>query len=128
LFCKKRNTTHQHSFSFVFLSTALEISNPKGLVKYWYSFYFLILSAPKISNPKGPIKHWHSFPLVFLSASEISNPKGPIEGPFLIQKNQKHEPNIVEVTHLCIMHRVHTSTKYFMGARQYPTVHIFTIL
>jgi hypothetical protein len=24
-------------------------------------------------------------------------------------KNQKHEPNIVEITHLCIMHRVHTS-------------------
>ncbi len=24
-------------------------------------------------------------------------------------KNQKHEPNIVEVTHMCIMHRVHTS-------------------
>jgi hypothetical protein len=24
-------------------------------------------------------------------------------------KNQKHEPNIVEVTQLCIMHRVHTS-------------------
>jgi hypothetical protein len=22
-------------------------------------------------------------------------------------KNQKHEPNIVEVTHMCIMHRVH---------------------
>ncbi len=25
-------------------------------------------------------------------------------------KNQKHEPNIVEVTHLCIMHRVYTSS------------------
>jgi hypothetical protein len=25
-------------------------------------------------------------------------------------KNQKYEPNIVEVTHLCIMHRVHTSS------------------
>ncbi len=24
-------------------------------------------------------------------------------------KNQKHEPNIVEVTHLCIMHKVHTN-------------------
>ncbi len=24
-------------------------------------------------------------------------------------KNQKHQPNIVEITHLCIMHRVHTS-------------------
>jgi hypothetical protein len=24
-------------------------------------------------------------------------------------KNQKHEPNIVEITHLCIMHRAHTS-------------------
>ncbi len=28
-------------------------------------------------------------------------------------KNQKHEPNIVEVTHLCIMHRVHTSNRLF---------------
>jgi hypothetical protein len=26
-------------------------------------------------------------------------------------KNQKHQPNIVEITHLCIMHRVHTSRK-----------------
>jgi hypothetical protein len=25
-------------------------------------------------------------------------------------KNQKHQPNIVEITHLCIMHEVHTST------------------
>jgi hypothetical protein len=25
-------------------------------------------------------------------------------------KNQKHQPNIVEITHLCIMHGVHTST------------------
>jgi len=24
-------------------------------------------------------------------------------------KNQKHEPNIVEITHLCIMHGAHTS-------------------
>jgi hypothetical protein len=24
-------------------------------------------------------------------------------------KNQKHEPNIVKVTHLCIMHMVHSS-------------------
>jgi hypothetical protein len=24
-------------------------------------------------------------------------------------KNQKHQPNIVEMTHLCIMHGVHTS-------------------
>jgi hypothetical protein len=23
-------------------------------------------------------------------------------------KNQKHQPNIVEITHLCIMHRAHT--------------------
>jgi hypothetical protein len=23
--------------------------------------------------------------------------------------NQKHEPNIVEITHLCIMHGAHTS-------------------
>jgi hypothetical protein len=24
-------------------------------------------------------------------------------------KNQKHQPNIVEISHLCIMHGVHTS-------------------
>jgi hypothetical protein len=24
-------------------------------------------------------------------------------------KNQKHEPNIVEITHLCIMHGAHTN-------------------
>jgi len=24
-------------------------------------------------------------------------------------KNQKHEPNIVKITHLCIMHGAHTS-------------------
>jgi hypothetical protein len=24
-------------------------------------------------------------------------------------KNQKHEPNIIEITHLCIMHGAHTS-------------------
>jgi hypothetical protein len=29
-------------------------------------------------------------------------------------KNQKHQPNIVEITHLCIMHGVHTST-YIIG-------------
>jgi hypothetical protein len=27
-------------------------------------------------------------------------------------KNQKHEANIVEITHLCIMHGVHTSITY----------------
>ncbi len=27
-------------------------------------------------------------------------------------KNQKHEPNIVEITHLCIMHGFHTSLIY----------------
>jgi hypothetical protein len=26
-----------------------------------------------------------------------------------LKKNQKHEPNIVEITHMCIMHGVHTS-------------------
>jgi hypothetical protein len=24
-------------------------------------------------------------------------------------KNQKHEPNIIEITHLCIMHEAHNS-------------------
>jgi hypothetical protein len=28
---------------------------------------------------------------------------------FIFFKNQKHQPNIVEITHLCIMHGVHTS-------------------
>jgi hypothetical protein len=28
-------------------------------------------------------------------------------------KNQKHEPNIVEVTHMCIVHKVHTSSNKF---------------
>jgi hypothetical protein len=27
-------------------------------------------------------------------------------------KNQKHQPNIVEITHLCIMHGVRTSSRY----------------
>jgi hypothetical protein len=27
-------------------------------------------------------------------------------------KNQKHEPNIVEITHMCIMHRVHMSSLF----------------
>jgi hypothetical protein len=30
----------------------------------------------------------------------------------VLLKNQKHQPNIVEITHLCIMHRVHTSMLY----------------
>jgi hypothetical protein len=44
-------------------------------------------------------------------------------------KNQKHEPNIVELTHLCIMHKVHTSfgtkpTKDFFPKKG-PKVAIF---
>jgi len=31
-------------------------------------------------------------------------------------KNQKHQPNIVEITHLCIMHKVHTSMGLKQGA------------
>ncbi len=27
------------------------------------------------------------------------------------KKNQKHQPNIVEITHLCIMHGVHTNRR-----------------
>jgi len=27
----------------------------------------------------------------------------------VFKKNQKHQPNIVEITHLCIMHGAHTS-------------------
>jgi hypothetical protein len=30
-------------------------------------------------------------------------------------KNQKHQSNIVEITHLCIMHRVHTSINNFVN-------------
>jgi hypothetical protein len=51
----------------------------------------------------------------------IKNRSGKCEGPGrrggtngclkrkVFLKNQKHQPNIVEITHLCIMHRVHTS-------------------
>ncbi len=40
--------------------------------------------------------------------------EGPTRGDFyekikVFFKNQKHEPNIVEITHLCIMHGAHTS-------------------
>jgi len=53
---------------------------------------------------------------------EVKNWSGKCKGPrgggakklFCLKrkvffKNQKHEPNIVEITHLCIMHGVHTS-------------------
>jgi len=52
----------------------------------------------------------------------VKNRSGKCEGPGrgggtngclkrkVFLKNQKHQPNIVEITHLCIMHRVHTST------------------
>jgi len=33
-------------------------------------------------------------------------------------KNQKHQPNIVEITHLCIMHRVHTSLAKFSTSKK----------
>jgi len=51
----------------------------------------------------------------------IKNRSGKCEGPGrggrtngclkrkVFLKNQKHQPNIVEITHLCIMHGVHTS-------------------
>ncbi len=32
-------------------------------------------------------------------------------------KKLKHEPNIVEITHLCIRHGVHTSITYSKGRR-----------
>jgi len=52
----------------------------------------------------------------------LKNRNGKCEGPGrrggdhgclkrkVFLKNQKHQPNIVEITHLCIMHEVHTST------------------
>ncbi len=53
---------------------------------------------------------------------EVKNRSGKCEGPSqegwdqrlfekikVFLKNQKHEPNIVEITHLCIMHGAHTS-------------------
>jgi hypothetical protein len=32
--------------------------------------------------------------------------------------NQKHEPNIVEITHLCIMHGAHTSIYIYIYSQQ----------
>ncbi len=52
---------------------------------------------------------------------EVKNRSEKCEGPRVgrdqrlfkkikvLKKNQKHEPNIVEITHLCIMHGAHTS-------------------
>ncbi len=54
----------------------------------------------------------------------VKNRSGKCEGPGrgggtnsclkrkVFLKNQKHQPNIVEITHLCIMQRVHTSFTY----------------
>jgi len=51
----------------------------------------------------------------------VKNRSGKCEGPGqrggtnnclkrkVFFKNQKHQPNIVEITHLCIMHGVHTN-------------------
>ncbi len=36
-------------------------------------------------------------------------------------KNQKHEPNIVEITHLCIMHGAHTIITYSKARVMKPT-------
>ncbi len=55
--------------------------------------------------------------------NEVKNQSGKCEGPrrpgggdqrlfekkSFFLKNQKHQPNIVEITPLCIMHGVHTS-------------------
>jgi len=58
----------------------------------------------------------------------VKNRSGKCEGPRwggdqrlfeklkVFFKNQKHEPNIVEITHLCIMHGAHT-VKSPVGAR-----------
>ncbi len=39
-------------------------------------------------------------------------------------KNQKHQPNIVEITHLCIMHEVHTSLIVMGGPKQSSLVNV----
>jgi hypothetical protein len=56
----------------------------------------------------------------------VKNRSGKCEGPGqrggtngclkrkVFLKNQKHQPNIVEITHLCIMHGVHTNLYCFM--------------
>jgi hypothetical protein len=38
-------------------------------------------------------------------------------------KNQKHEPNIVEITHLCIMHRQRTQRVHAMYMKQKREIH-----
>jgi hypothetical protein len=38
-------------------------------------------------------------------------------------KNQKHEPNIVEVTHMCIMHRVHTIGNKYLNLDRHLSRH-----
>jgi hypothetical protein len=40
-------------------------------------------------------------------------------------KNQKHEPNIVEVTHMCIMHKVHTSYNSAPSPTFFSTIKMF---
>jgi hypothetical protein len=37
--------------------------------------------------------------------------------------NQKHEPNIVEITHLCIMHGAHTSDVFKSTTAHSPDQH-----
>jgi len=58
----------------------------------------------------------------------VKNRSGKCEGPGrrggtngclkrkVFLKNQKHQPNIVQITHLCIMHGVHTSMGFKQGA------------
>ncbi len=43
---------------------------------------------------------------------------GVFENIKVFLKNQKHEANIVEITHLCIMHRAHTSNIKLSKLRQ----------
>ncbi len=62
-----------------------------------------------------------NMPSLWGGVDGVKNRSGKCEGPrrggdqWLFEKikvflkNQKHEPNIVEITHLCIMHGAHTS-------------------
>jgi len=64
-------------------------------------------------------------PSLLWGVDGVKNQSGKCEGPrqgggdqqlfekiIFFLKNQKHEPNIVEITHLCIMHGAHTSIVY----------------
>jgi len=53
-------------------------------------------------NSYGPLKAFKFCDRIFTSIH------------FYVIYRFKHQPNIVEITHLCIMHRVHTSFDLFV--------------